>query len=192
MPGRGGDALGRIERALTLLVRRAEKVDLHAQGASEPLERTAYAFLGMLNDEGPMRAAELAGRFHLDASTVSRQISTLVDRGLVVREPAEDRRALWLLPTPGGREALAATRAARRRVVRDLLDGSSPQDLAAFASFLEQLNAGMDCQAAGTGGFAEQVRPDMAARGEPRRMPTAPARVPQARTADHTRDAESR
>lgn len=185
--------MGRIEGALTLLVRRAQKVHLDGRGGPEPLERAAYAILGMLNDEGPMRAAELAGRFHLDASTVSRQIATLVDRGLVVREPdAEDRRAFWLLGTPGGREALEATRAARRRIVRDVLEAWSLQDRAAFASLLEQFNAGLDSQAAGTDGFAGRMRPDTARPREPRQMPTAPAPGSQSRAADHERDAESR
>ena len=42
----------RIERELTHLVRRAQRVQLHTDGPVEPLERSAYTILGFLNDEG--------------------------------------------------------------------------------------------------------------------------------------------
>lgn len=139
------EPMERIERELTLLVRRAQKVHLRGPLPVEPLERAEYAILGVLHDQGPLRAGALAGRFLLDASTVSRQVATLVAAGLIVREAdPEDGRACRLRLTDRGEESLASTREARRGVVRDLLGSWSEQDRAAFASLLERFNAGLD------------------------------------------------
>jgi len=62
---------------LTLLVRRAQKVHLPTQAPAEPLERAACANLEVLPDEGPTRPGRLAGRFPVDASTVSRLVSDI-------------------------------------------------------------------------------------------------------------------
>jgi DNA-binding MarR family transcriptional regulator len=141
----GGDPQARIERELTLLVRRAQKVHLHTEAPAEPLDRAAYSILGILHDEGPLRSAALAERFHLDASTVSRQVAGLVQAGLVGKEmdPA-DRRAWRLRLTRHGEQAFEATRSARRRILRDILGSWSAQDCALFAGLLEQFNAGLE------------------------------------------------
>lgn len=146
------EVLERIERELTLLVRRAQKVHLHTEAAAEPLERAAYGILGVVNDEGPLRAGTLAGRFRLDPSTVSRQAASLVAAGLMVREPdPDDGRACRFALTEHGRDALEATRAARRRVMRQLLGAWRLEDRDAFASLLERFNAGLDSELASTG-----------------------------------------
>jgi DNA-binding MarR family transcriptional regulator len=134
-----------IERELTLLVRQAHKVHEHLEDSGQPLERPAYAILGVLHDEGPSRLGTVAARFHLDASTVSRQVSTLERQGLLVREvDPGDRRACRLGLTPEGERALARTRAARRQLLHDLLSTWSAQDRSVFASLLQQLNADLD------------------------------------------------
>lgn len=144
-----GAAEERIERSLTLLVRRAQKVHLHADTAGQPVERAAYAILGVLFDEGPVRAVELAGRFHLDASTVSRQVAALVEAGLIGREPdPDDGRASRLRLTERGHDALQATRVARRRILHDLLSSWTPQQQEMFAELLERFNAGLDARLA--------------------------------------------
>lgn len=146
------NSLDRIEAELTLLVRRAQKVRLHAGAPGELMERAAYAILGVLSDVGPLRSGELAGRFLLDASTVSRQVAGLVRDGLVEREAdPEDGRACRLRITPRGSDALSAVRHARRRVVLELLQEWPEEDRAAFATLLERFNAGLDAQLARTG-----------------------------------------
>lgn len=134
-----------IEQELTLLVRRAQKVHLRGGPTEQVVERAAYGILAWLHDTGPLRSSELAAHFHLDASTISRQVAALEQAGLVTREPdADDRRALRLRLTEHGRGVLTTTRAERRGVVRELLRSWSPEDLARFASLLAAFNAGLD------------------------------------------------
>jgi DNA-binding MarR family transcriptional regulator len=134
-----------IEQELTLLVRRAQKVHLRGGPTEHVVERAAYAILARLHDTGPLRPGALAAHFHLDASTISRQVASLEQAGLITREPdAEDRRACRLRLTGHGRTVLTTTRAERRGVVRELLQSWSPEDLATFASLLAAFNAGLD------------------------------------------------
>ena len=134
-----------IEQELTLLVRRAQKVHLRGGPTEQVVERAAYGILAWLHDTGPLRPSALAAHFHLDASTISRQVASLEQAGLIMREPdAEDRRACRLRLTRHGQGVLTATRAERRGVVRDLLQSWSPDDLANFASLLAAFNTGLD------------------------------------------------
>jgi DNA-binding MarR family transcriptional regulator len=136
-----------IEQELTLLVRRAQKVHLRGGPTERVVERAAYGILAWLHDTGPLRSSELAAHFHLDASTISRQVASLEQASLVTREPdAEDRRACRLRLTEHGQRVLTTTRAERRGVVRELLRSWSPEDLANFASLLTAFNEGLDNQ----------------------------------------------
>lgn len=151
-----GDALGasgpleRIEWELTRLVQRAQRVHLHAEGAEQPLERPAYSILRQMYDMGPSRNGALAAALHLDASTVSRHVAALQQSGLVAREadPA-DGRACRLRLTESGERAVAATREARRGLVRELLSSWPDGDQRTLATLLERLNAGLDARLAG-------------------------------------------
>ncbi|AXB46157.1 MarR family winged helix-turn-helix transcriptional regulator [Prauserella oleivorans] len=134
-----------IEQELTLLVRRAQKVHLRGGPTEQVVERAAYGILAWLHDTGPLRPSALAAHFHLDASTISRQVASLEQAGLITREAdTEDRRAFRLRLTERGRDVLTTTRAERRGVVRKLLQSWSPEDLANFASLLAAFNAGLD------------------------------------------------
>jgi DNA-binding MarR family transcriptional regulator len=147
--GRGSavEAMELIERELTRLVRQGQKVHQHLEGADQPLERAAYSILGALHDQGPSRLGSLAARFHLDASTVSRQVAALERQGLVVREvDPGDRRACRLRLSPEGEKALSHTREERRRLLHDLLEPWTDADRETFAALLQQLNAGLDRQ----------------------------------------------
>lgn len=131
----------RVERELTLLVRRAQKVPLHADSGLQTLDRAAYGILGRLFDEGPLRLSALATVFGLDRSTITRQAQSLEHAGLVDRAPdPADGRACLLELTETGRVALERTRELRRTVVTDLLAGWSPADRATFAELLERFN----------------------------------------------------
>lgn len=145
--GEQGGPLERIERELTLLMRRAQKVHLHSRGPEHPLDRSAYAILGLLRDGGPQRPGELAERFHLDASTVSRQVTALERSQLVTRVPdPHDGRAYRLELTAQGVHVLDATRRYRRAVVRELLGSWPMADQEAFGALLARFNAGLGGQ----------------------------------------------
>ena len=144
------EPLERIERELTHLVQRAQRVHLHAESSGQPLERSAYLILGRLRDEGPLRNGALAALRGLDASTVSRHVAALQQSGLIAREAdPEDGRACRLRLTETGHRAVAATRKARRGLVRELLSSWSAEDRRTLAALLERLNAGLDARLPG-------------------------------------------
>src|SRR2546423_450837 len=61
--------------------------------------------LARLVTDGARRATDLAAEAFLDLSTVSRQVRSLVERGLVERRPdPEDRRGYLLTATDAGHE----------------------------------------------------------------------------------------
>ena len=78
--------------------------------ARHGVDPSAYAVLFQLV-ESPKRTTELASCLHADTSTVSRQVTSLVDIGLVERTAdPEDRRATILVATDAGRAAYDAMR----------------------------------------------------------------------------------
>jgi len=54
--------------------------------AAEGIERAAYSLLAHLVRQGAQRTTALADAVHSDTSTVSRQVSSLVQHGLVERK----------------------------------------------------------------------------------------------------------
>src|SRR5437763_16504583 len=124
-----------LEREIGLLLRRSRAMSARLAGQLHPdLDGAAYGLLALLQDSGPLRASDLVARLGLDKSTVSRQVATLVDLGLVDRtaDPA-DGRAHVLTPSPEGSTRLAGVRDARR--VRGEADvaGGPTEDVAPLA-----------------------------------------------------------
>jgi DNA-binding MarR family transcriptional regulator len=97
---------GLIFSAVTTLTRATER--LHASGmvAAESgvhLERSLHPVIFALAERGGARVGEIAADIGLVTSTVSRYVSTLAERGLVLRviDPA-DSRATWVELTDAG------------------------------------------------------------------------------------------
>lgn len=133
-----GVAAERLEGALTALVRQVLSVRLDDDGT--PVERTSYALLASLREDGPQRLSTLAEVVRLDRSTVSRQLAALEQRGLVERRPdGHDRRSHLLALTEDGQQILQATRARRQRWLRDALVEWSERDRVRLARLLERL-----------------------------------------------------
>jgi DNA-binding MarR family transcriptional regulator len=140
------DALSQVERQVTFLVRRTQKVHLHGRNpdGGRPLDRSGYAILGLIYDGGPQRPGELASDFGLDASTISRQVAHLERTELATREPdPEERRACHMTLTAAGRESLVATRARRREAVRGILGSWPSKDQEDLARLLGKFNRDM-------------------------------------------------
>lgn len=130
----------RLETALTALVRQVLSVRLSDEGA--PVERTAYALLACLRDDGPQRLSTLADVVRLDRSTVSRQLASLEHRGLVERRAdPDDRRSHLLALTEDGQQVLQSTRARRQQWLRDALAHWSGAEREHLAALLERLAA---------------------------------------------------
>jgi DNA-binding MarR family transcriptional regulator len=136
---------GAIERQLTFLLRRGNRVNMASQDGDITLDRSAYGILCQLADEGSQRLGVLASAFKLDPSTITRQVQPLVEGGLTRRETdPTDRRAYILDLTPHGREVLEQTRAYRRARLQKALVDWPDGDLAEFSRLLEQFNVSMD------------------------------------------------
>jgi DNA-binding MarR family transcriptional regulator len=136
------EAFVRLEREIALLLRRARVISARLAGELHPeLDGAAYGLLALLQDAGPLRASDLVARLGLDKSTVSRQISHLVDLGLVDRaaDPV-DGRAQVLTPSAEGSVRLNRIREARRMRWEADLDDWPAQDVATLAELLARLN----------------------------------------------------
>jgi DNA-binding MarR family transcriptional regulator len=131
-----------LEREIGLLLRRSRAISARLAGALHPdLDGAAYGLLALLQDAGPLRASDLVARLGLDKSTVSRQLASLVDLGLVDRaaDPV-DGRAQVLTPSAEGSARLARIREARRaRWEQDLSDWPD-DDVARLGELLHRLN----------------------------------------------------
>jgi DNA-binding MarR family transcriptional regulator len=136
------EAFVRLEREIGLLLRRSRAISARLAGQLHAdLDGAAYGLLALLQDAGPLRASDLVVRLGLDKSTVSRQVATLVDLGLVDRTAdPDDGRAQVLTPSVEGSARLARIREVRRaRWESDLADWPAA-DVDTLAVLLARLN----------------------------------------------------
>ncbi|MDF9715116.1 winged helix-turn-helix transcriptional regulator [Nocardioides sp. ChNu-153] len=66
------------------------------------LDQSAFRILWRLVEDGPKSLTDLADELQLERSTVSRQVSAAVTRGLVERTADEDLRVRTVRPTAAG------------------------------------------------------------------------------------------
>ncbi|MFD3746766.1 MarR family winged helix-turn-helix transcriptional regulator [Nocardia sp. NPDC058633] len=101
------------------------------------IDPAGFVVLFRLVCDGAMRSGALAEAVHSDASTVSRQVAQLVERGLVVRTAdPDDGRATVLQATDEGREVAARIRARRQDSIATITEQWSSADRASFAGLL--------------------------------------------------------
>jgi DNA-binding MarR family transcriptional regulator len=77
----------------------------HYDRALAPLgvSTSAYAILARTSSEGPLPLGTLASRLAMDRTTLSRELTPLVDAGLLIaRMDTEDRRRRVVAVTPKG------------------------------------------------------------------------------------------
>ncbi|UMG93738.1 MarR family transcriptional regulator [Nocardioides sp. TF02-7] len=125
------DALRRLEREVSVMIRRVRRVIGERARAVHPdLQPSTYLMLAYLVEQGPVRASAMSAVFDIDKGAISRQVQTLLDLGLVDRTPdPEDGRATLVSVSEEGSPTDVAGRgpappAARRAAVR--LDGGGP------------------------------------------------------------------
>jgi DNA-binding MarR family transcriptional regulator len=95
----------------------------------------------LMTGGGPRRATDLAAEVMLDLSTVSRQIRSLVDQGLVERRPdPEDRRGTLLSATPAGVFAFQQYRDQRNQKLARILEGWPAEDRYQLVRLFGRLN----------------------------------------------------
>jgi DNA-binding MarR family transcriptional regulator len=136
-----GEALADLEREMAALwqLSRARSREL-AQVIHPRLDPTAFPLVAALGRSEVMRPSELMRALHLDASTVSRQISAVERLGLVTRVPdPSDARARLVALTPEARERVADVRRQQLARRKASLADWSPEDIAQLTHLVHRL-----------------------------------------------------
>ena len=137
------DSISTIEMELLTLVRHLEtlgrKSSLYRQ-----VDRSGYLALRMLDRLGPLPTTTLADALQLDASTVTRQVNTLVTSGFAQRLPnPTDRRSSQLAITADGRRVMRDVERGRRRVLRQMFDEWNEEERQTLGEMLTKLNVSL-------------------------------------------------
>jgi DNA-binding MarR family transcriptional regulator len=138
----GGTPSGDLSAQLIRLIRLINSVKVHAAAKQRHgVEFTSYVLLFQLVRRGPQRLSSLAECVHADVSTVSRQVSALVEHGLVEKRPDEnDRRAALLAATDDGLDLFRKIRRERNAMFDAVLQGWSAREITALATLLNRFN----------------------------------------------------
>jgi DNA-binding MarR family transcriptional regulator len=102
---------------------------------------SSLALLKTAAHQGPIRLSSLASALNLDASTVSRHVRTLEDRGLLERDAdPEDGRASRVAVTARGLRALEEGAERRRALIGEVLAGWDDADRETLRALLHRLS----------------------------------------------------
>ena len=137
-----GTPSAELSAQLIRLIRLINSVKVHSAAKQRHgVEFTSYVLLFQRVRTGPLRLSSLAECVHADISTVSRQVSVLVEHGLVEKRPDEqDRRAALLAATDAGLELFHRMRSERNAMFNDVLDGWTPDEIGTLTSLLARFN----------------------------------------------------
>ncbi len=121
------------------------------------VETSAYPVIFSLAT-GPMRVSAIADRIHSDISTVSRQVSHLVQAGVLekVADP-NDGRVQNIALAPNGEQLLDDIHDSRGRMFADLMSEWTNEEARQFDDYLQRLHGGLtdnfdaNCAAASSG-----------------------------------------
>ena len=140
------DATRRLERELSVLVRRLKRVVGERSREVHPdLQPASYWMFTHLAEQGPLRASSLVEALDVDKGAVSRHVQHLLDLGLVNRCPdPEDGRATLISVSREGARRLADVDEHRRAWFAGVLGEWGDGELAAFADELARYNATID------------------------------------------------
>lgn len=136
------ESLHRLEQEVGVLVRRIRHViGERARLVHPDLQPASYLMLSHVAAHGPMRASTVADLFAIDKGAISRQVTHLIELGLVEksRDP-EDGRAWLLQATPDAEQRLTSVAEARRSYLAERLVGWEEGDLELFTSLLARYN----------------------------------------------------
>jgi DNA-binding MarR family transcriptional regulator len=115
-----------LHSAAVRLLRRARAAD-----TGMDLDGPRASLLSVLVFGGPQSVTRLAEIEQVTPPAITKLVTALEADGLVARNrSADDRRMVLVAATERGRRLLERGRSARVRVVADMLDGASAQDLA--------------------------------------------------------------
>ncbi len=128
-----------VERELMFLGRALEALQRKRR---YPLARAQFIILRTLSEGGAATVGGLAKILLLDDSTMTRQVATLADKGLVKRTPnPADRRAGQIAVTPRGKALMQDMLALRSERVGRYIADWRPNERKSFGRLLGRLNA---------------------------------------------------
>jgi DNA-binding MarR family transcriptional regulator len=123
----------RLARTIALLGRSPE--------VESGLDRAGYLLLRTLERIGPASINTIATAVGLDGSTVTRQVSTMKELGLVERETNPgDRRSCIISPTTTGRDLMRRVRRVRRGNLDEVTSDWSDDERNTLGRLLAKLN----------------------------------------------------
>lgn len=126
---------GSPEEAVYLFVAELGRLMRKRQPGDE-LDIGTWPILHTLQRFGDLRLSDLAAKLHLDASTVSRHVKQLEDRGMLERvDDPDDRRAALARVTDTGVKAMERGRQRRRDQIAQVLAHWPESDVRAFAGY---------------------------------------------------------
>jgi DNA-binding MarR family transcriptional regulator len=127
----------RLRLAVTRLARKLR------QEAEPGITPSLLIALSSVDRAGSMTIGELSATEQVQPPTMSRIVASLVEAGLVVREPDEqDRRVAWVRVTPEGARLLQRSRRRKEAYLARRLRSLEPRELAVLedaAVILERL-----------------------------------------------------
>ncbi|HEX5182893.1 MAG TPA: MarR family transcriptional regulator [Allosphingosinicella sp.] len=140
MAGTPDDMAAKLQTLATRLLRRARTAD-----ARSGLGSAQYSAMAALRAEAPLSLAALARREAVSHVTMSRVVASLVEAGLVRREPdPADRRSRLLSLTPEGRATYERISARRTQTVAAVLRLLRPETAAELVAALETVAARLE------------------------------------------------
>lgn len=127
------DVLADFQGHLNLIFARARTMWRESAARVHPdLQPAGYKLLAFISRTGPTSAHQLAERFEMDKSTVSRQIRMLEEFELLESRPDEhDGRLRVLTATPAAASVLAVLRSEHADRMRTVLAGLTPEEVKA-------------------------------------------------------------
>jgi DNA-binding MarR family transcriptional regulator len=148
-PGSWAEASAHGDDDLGALLSRADAMFAHR------LSQQTRAAFGMTGMQGRMlfvlatrcdaTAAELAREHGVDASSATRMLDRLEQRGLLVRTRGDDdRRTVRVALTEAGRAHAAALPSIFRTVLDDMLTGFTPDEMRNLTRLLTRMRANRD------------------------------------------------
>jgi DNA-binding MarR family transcriptional regulator len=139
----GTDSISIIEMELMTLVRQLDTLGRRGSLYVE-VDRAGYLALRTLERLGPVRTNAVAEALHLDASTVTRQVTALVAGGFVARRPdPADGRSSTLALTAEGRRIMRAVERERRQMLLEMFDDWAEDDRRDLGRVLTKLNVSL-------------------------------------------------
>lgn len=137
------EALDQLESELLIYSRRIENVSRRSELYAE-LDRAGYLLARTIERLGPSGVSRLADALHLDGSTVTRQVASLVERGFAERviDP-DDGRATIVSLTAAGRSEMTLVGQARTRRIGELVHSWDVDEVRLFTALLGRFNEAM-------------------------------------------------